>query len=150
MNNGPIIWSTRKVIRQNQDVVTIQFNIGQPDFKYQPGQFINVSLMVNQEKLTRSYSLCSSPDVDHYPAITVKRKEAGLMSCFIADHAENINHWEIDGPHGNFVANTDIYESGHIFLLAGGSGITPLWSLAKSIVARSQSARITLILCCPR
>lgn len=145
MQKGRYSWLTREVIRQTKDAVTIIFNTSKSAFQYEPGQFINVSLIVNGEKLTRSYSLSSSPDTDPYPSITVKRVKGGWMSNYIADHAEKIPEWEIEGPYGSFVPSGESYQSKHVVLLAGGSGITPLWSIAKSILKRADNVKLTLL-----
>lgn len=145
MQKYKFIWPAHKVIRETKDVVTIVFNIAGSVFKYLPGQFINVSLVVNGEKLTRSYSLSSSPDLDPYPAITVKRVTDGWMSNYIVEYAEQICEWEIEGPYGAFVPPESIYQSGHVVLLSGGSGITPLLSIAKSLLSRSADMQLTLI-----
>jgi ring-1,2-phenylacetyl-CoA epoxidase subunit PaaE len=103
MKKGRYIWLTREVIRETKDAVTVVFDTGGTKFEYHPGQFINVSLVVNCETLTRSYSLSSSPDTDVYPSITVKRVTGGLMSNYIVDHAAQISEWEVEGPYGSFV-----------------------------------------------
>lgn len=145
MQKGRYIWLTHEVIRQTKDALTIIFNTRRSAFQYKPGQFINISLIVNGEKLARSYSLSSSPDTDLYPSITLKRVKGGLMSNYIADHAEQIPEWEIEGPYGSFVPAAGSYQNRHVVLLAGGSGITPLWSIAKSILKRAADARLTLL-----
>lgn len=140
-----MICPTLKVIRETKDAVTIVFDIGGSGFKYLPGQFINVSMMINGEKITRSYSLSSSPDLDLYPAITVKRVTDGLMSNYLVDYAEQISELEIEGPYGSFVPSENSYQSGHVVLLSGGSGITPLLSIAKSLLGKSADVQLTLI-----
>lgn len=145
MQKGRYIWLTREVIRETKDAVTIIFNTVGSVFLYEPGQFVNVTLVVNGEKLIRSYSLSSSPDIDSYPSITLKRVPGGLISNYIADHAEQIVEWEIEGPYGSFVPAKDSYQSKHIVLLAGGSGITPLWSIAKTILKRAKDTKLTIL-----
>lgn len=145
MQKARFIWQTREVIRQTKDAVTIIFDTNGLAFEYQPGQFINVSLIVGGEKLTRSYSLSSSPYTDPYPSITAKRAGGGLMSNYIVDHAEQIPEWEIEGPYGSFVPAEGSYQSRNIVLLTGGSGITPVWSIAKSILSKSPDVKLTLL-----
>lgn len=145
MQKNRFKWLTREVIRQTRDAVTIIFDTNGSAFEYQPGQFVNVSLIVNGEKLTRSYSLSSSPHTDLYPSITAKRVEGGLMSSYIADYAERIHEWDIEGSYGSFVPVEGSYQSRHVVLLAGGSGITPVWSIAKSILSKSSDVKLTLL-----
>ena len=137
------IWRTRQVIWETSDTVTIVFDTDQP-FDYEPGQFVNISLPVNAETVTRSYSLSSLP-TDAYPAITVKRVSGGRMSNYILDNAQHIKEWKADGPHGSFVPLATSYQCRQIVLLAGGSGITPLFSIARSVMERSPDTVVTLI-----
>lgn len=130
---------------ETKDAVTIEFDTAGSGFKYLPGQFINISLVVNGEKLTRSYSLSSSPDLDPYPAITVKRVIGGLLSNYLVDHVEQIREWEMEGPYGSFVPLESSYQCRDVVLLAGGSGITPLLSIAKSLLSKSPAVQLTLI-----
>ena len=145
MQKYKMICPRHKVIRETKDAVTIIFDIAGSGFNYLPGQFVNVSMVINGEKLTRSYSLSSSPDLDFYPAITVKRVTDGLMSNYLVDYAEQISELEIEGPYGSFVPSESSYQSGHVVLLSGGSGITPLLSIAKSLLGKSADVQLTLV-----
>ncbi|MFA4869958.1 MAG: ferredoxin--NADP reductase [Pedobacter sp.] len=145
MKKYKMIWPIHKVIWETKDAVTIEFDAVGSGFNYLPGQFINVSQVVNGEKITRSYSLSSSPDLDTYPAITVKRIKDGLLSNYLVDYAEQIRELEIEGPYGSFIPLESSYQSKHVVLLSGGSGITPLLSIAKSLLSKSADVRLTLI-----
>jgi ferredoxin-NADP reductase len=138
------IWKTAAVIQETTTTVTVVFDTGGVPFIYKAGQFINITLTIEGVPVTRSYSLSSLPD-DANPSVTVKRVEGGVMSNYIADNAARINNWHIDGPYGNFTPPDDAYNAGHIVLLAGGSGITPLHVIARSIVNKSSNATVTLI-----
>lgn len=140
-----MICPIHQVIRETKDAVTVVFDIAESGFRYLPGQFVNISLLLNGEKLTRSYSLSSSPDLDPYPAITVKRVTDGLMSNYLVDYAEKMSELEIDGPYGSFIPSDSSYQCEHIVLLSGGSGITPLLSIAKSLLNKSAVVQLTLI-----
>ncbi|HJT72484.1 MAG TPA: iron-sulfur cluster-binding domain-containing protein, partial [Chitinophaga sp.] len=101
-------------------------------FIYKPGQFINITLTIDGEPVTRSYSLSSMPG-DANPSVTVKKVDGGLMSTYITSHAEQIGHWQITGPFGSFTPEPHVYNASHVVLLAGGSGIVPLFSIARSL-----------------
>jgi ferredoxin-NADP reductase len=141
------IWKTAAVIQESKDTISISFDTGGIPFKYEPGQFINVTLMIDDLPVVRSYSLSSCPDEDVNPSITVKRVTGGIMSNTIVDRATDIDKWHIEGPYGKFTPSSGTYTSKHIVLLAGGSGITPLFSIACSILNRSPDTTVTLIYC---
>jgi len=125
-------WRTHKIVKETEDTVTIYFDAIAQKMTYLPGQYLNIRLNINGELLIRSYSLSSIPS-DSYPAITVKRVGGGKMSSYIVDHAANIETWDITGPFGNFILDQKIADQQQVVLLAGGSGISPLFSMLKSI-----------------
>lgn len=137
-------WKTAALIRETSDSLTIVFDTGSDEFAYQPGQFVNLSLYIENKKQTRFYSLSSSPDGDEKPAITVKQVDRGLMSGYILGHAEEIEEWMVEGPHGLFYPDFDEIKDGHIVLIGGGSGITPLYSILKYAL-KQTSAKLTVI-----
>jgi ring-1,2-phenylacetyl-CoA epoxidase subunit PaaE len=130
-------WKTRKIEYPATDAVTIHFDTGGQAFDYLPGQYVNVYITINGKTEQRSYSLCSSPDLDEAPAITVKRLEGGLVSNYLAE-------WEIEGPLGIFTADASSFEKEQILLIGGGSGITPLFSITKSLLHRS-AAKVSIV-----
>lgn len=139
------IWSTAAIIHETGSVVTIVFNRNGYPFQYKPGQFINITLEINGAPVTRSYSLSSLPDEDAKPAVTIKKVPGGLMSSYIVDNASQIRHWQVTGPFGSFTPAPGTYHKEHVVLLAGGSGISPLFSIARSIIHQSQHTTVTLI-----
>ena len=125
-------WQTHKIIKETEDTITIYFDTAQQAFTYLPGQYLNIRLTVNGELLIRSYSFSSKPS-EEFPAVTIKRVTGGKMSNYILDNADHIENWEIEAPFGNFVLEKPIAEQSQIVLLAGGSGISPLYAMLKSI-----------------
>lgn len=132
MNNKRYKWLLHGVQFETKDTITISFNTSGQPFHYRAGQFINISLYISGEKITRSYSLSSSPKDDH-PAITVKKIPNGIMSNFLFTHAHSILEWEVEGPYGNFVLNEETTGQSEIVFLGGGSGITPLYSMLNHL-----------------
>jgi ring-1,2-phenylacetyl-CoA epoxidase subunit PaaE len=139
------IWTTAAIIKETKDTVTVVFDTGNDSFIYTPGQFIDVTLLINDLPVTRSYSLSSSREEDVNPSITVKRVNGGIMSNFINDNISSIDKWYIDGPYGNFTPVASTYTTRHIVLLAGGSGITPLYAIGRSMLSKSPDTKVTLI-----
>lgn len=137
-------WTTACIYRETADTVTIVFDEGNEPFYFKAWQFINLTLTINDEKVTRAYSLSSCPGGDERPAITIKQVEGGLMSTYILNHAEEIEEWEIGGPHGFFHVTNETENCNWVVLISGGSGITPLYSILKYLL-RSTSANILLI-----
>ncbi|MEJ8843697.1 iron-sulfur cluster-binding domain-containing protein [Lacibacter sp. H375] len=137
-------WKTAGIIRETSQSVTIFFDTQGIDFSFKAGQFINLTLSINGESFTRSYSLSSAPGEEKYPAITVKAVAGGIMSNYIVGYAEEITEWGIDGPHGLFHVTNEDKNSRWIVLIAGGSGISPLYSILKYLLI-SSATNILLI-----
>ena len=100
----------------------------QPPFAYRAGQFLTFRVAGT----LRSYSMSSSPDTDHELMVTVKRVPGGLVSNWMHDHLAPGDVVEVTLPAGAFC----LRETGAPLLaFCGGSGITPVLSLAKSALA---------------
>jgi ring-1,2-phenylacetyl-CoA epoxidase subunit PaaE len=138
------IWNTRKIEYPAADAVTIHFDTNGQAFDYLPGQYVNIYVTVNGKREQRAYSLCSSPHLSEAPAITVKRVEGGLVSNYLADHADEISEWEIEGPLGVFTADEACFNKEQVLLIGGGSGITPLFSMAKSLL-HGSAAKVGIV-----
>lgn len=126
-------WNTHQIIQETSDSISIYFDTQKEVFEFLPGQFINVSCVIDGKTVTRSYSLSSDPTAV-YPAITVKRVKDGVMSNYLLDQAQAITSWDMQGPFGNFVLEKQIAAQIPIVLLAGGSGISALFSMLYSAI----------------
>ena len=141
---GKTTWRTASVYRETSDAITIVFDTDAKPFNYKAGQFVTIHLVIDGEAVSRSYSLSSCPDSDEKPSITVKRIEDGLVSNYIFRHAEEIKTWIMEGPFGEFYPGTEVDASQHVFLLAAGSGITPLFSILKYLL-ENTAVQVTLL-----
>lgn len=131
------IWNTHKIVQETEDTITLYFDTAGQAIMYLPGQYLNIRCVIDGEPVIRSYSFSSKP-TDEFPAVTIKRVPDGKMSNYIVDNAENIKKWEIEAPFGNFYLDKSVAEQSKIVLLAGGSGISPLYAMLKSIENTDQ------------
>lgn len=135
----------REIIKETNDAVSIVFEQPEQKIQYKPGQYLTLSPIINGKKVRRAYSLCSSPYTDAYPAVTVKKVEGGLVSNFLNDKLKAGDSLEVMEPLGSFIAEPEEGRKRHLILLGGGSGITPLISITKSILFAEPGSRISLI-----
>lgn len=136
----------KDVIKETDDTVTIQFK--QPLFKkvkYVSGQFLTVIIPINGEKLRRSYSMSSAPSLDSHVAVTVKRVEGGIISNYLNDNVKKGDSMEIMKPMGNFTLKPQKHSQRHVILFGGGSGITPLMSILKSVLYFEPRSTVSLV-----
>jgi 3-ketosteroid 9alpha-monooxygenase subunit B len=111
-------------------------------FAYQPGQFLTVRVPDGAGgSVARCYSLSSSPHAGDAPAITVKRMAGGYASNWIADNVRPGAVLDLLPPAGTFTPRS---LDGDFLMFAGGSGITPVISIVKSVLAAGRG-RIALI-----
>ncbi|MET7769973.1 ferredoxin--NADP reductase [Nocardia sp. NPDC005366] len=100
-------------------------------FEYKPGQFLTIRVPDVGTGSARCYSLSSSPHSDATMKITVKRVEGGHGSNWLCDTVSAGDELEVLPPAGTFTPHS-LDESA--VLVAGGSGITPVIAIAKSIL----------------
>ena len=137
-------------IQETKDAVSLVLDIPaslQSQFKYQAGQFVTFFLTVSGESLNRSYSLSSSPLVDSEFKITVKKVEGGRGSNFLCNEIRVGDTLLTSPPAGNFFKPLHSANGSHYFLIAAGSGITPVFSIMKTVLSESEKNQVTLIYC---
>jgi ferredoxin-NADP reductase len=101
-------------------------------FEYRPGQFCTFRIHVDGEEYLRSYSMSSAPETDTDLTVTVKRVPGGVASNWLLDHVVAGDVLETTRPAGVFC----LQERGTpVVAFCGGSGVTPVISLAKSALA---------------
>ncbi|MFJ6095687.1 2Fe-2S iron-sulfur cluster-binding protein [Williamsia muralis] len=111
-------------------VVNPRFEDG-AEFEYAPGQFLTVRVPDAGTGSARCYSLASSPHADDHVKFTVKRVLGGHGSNWICDTVGVGDELEVLPPGGTFGPRSLAEPA---VLVAGGSGITPVISIAKSLL----------------
>lgn len=149
-HSGPKYYdlTVKEIVRESRDALSIVFE--QPRDKpvqYKAGQFLTLIIPVNGKEVRRAYSLCSSPYVDKDLAVTVKRVDGGLMSNWLADHLKVGLQVKVMEPMGQFTTEYSKDHKRHLIMFAGGSGITPMMSIIKSILAQEPDSIVSLIYC---
>ncbi|TDB59114.1 ferredoxin--NADP reductase [Arundinibacter roseus] len=125
----------KEIERETPDAVTIHFwHPINEVVKYKPGQFLTLLLPHEGTKVRRSYSMSSSPYTDVSLAITVKRIPGGFASNYLNDHLKVDDALEVLEPMGHFGPVIDAEKARTVVLIGAGSGITPLVSIAKSVL----------------
>ncbi len=133
--------------QETADAVSISFQIPnelKEQFRYKQGQYLTLQMDINGEKVRRAYSLSSSPVIDDLHTVTVKRVKGGKMSNKIND-IELGTVIEVMPPQGRFFTEINASNRKHYFLIGGGSGITPLISIIKTVLHAEPNSKCTLI-----
>ena len=120
------------ITQQTSDSKTLRFIIADGrKLDARPGQFLTFSFLFDGKKVTRSYSICSSPVRTGYVEITPKRVSQGCVSVFLNDRATVGLTVEAKGAFGQFYFDETRHRN--IVMLAAGSGITPMISMLRYI-----------------
>ncbi|MDQ3291181.1 MAG: ferredoxin--NADP reductase [Bacteroidota bacterium] len=131
---------------ETSDAITI--HLEHPDkmaIPYQAGQFLTLIVPINGKKERRAYSLCSSPSEQPRLSVTVKRVAGGLLSNYLINKLKVGDTLEVLAPMGNFNCVPNTAANRTIVLIGAGSGVTPLMSIAKSVLQGETLSRVLLI-----
>lgn len=113
-------------------------------FNYKPGQYLTLQFNIKGENVRRSYSLCSSPNLEEPLRIGVKRVKDGLVSNYINDQLSVGDTVEIMPPDGRFIADVDAQHYKSYYLFAAGSGITPILSILRTVLYTEEQSHVYL------
>lgn len=140
----------RAVERDTDDAVVVSFDV--PDaqrerFRFRPGQYLTLRHVIDGQDVRRSYSICAGAD-DPALRVGVRRVPGGVFSNWIGDSLRPGDTIEVFPPQGHFCvpeAGADAPGGRHFLGIAAGSGITPILSIMKTVLAHEPRSRFTLI-----
>jgi stearoyl-CoA 9-desaturase NADPH oxidoreductase len=139
------LWSARElrgrvvdVRRETVDSATLVIKPGWGfSFDYQPGQYIGIGVLVDGRWRWRSYSLTSSPvRGSRTITITVKAMPEGFLSTHLVGGVAPGTIVRLAAPQGNFVLPNPA--PAKLLFITGGSGITPVMSMLRTLARREQ------------
>ncbi|MCB9611475.1 MAG: ferredoxin--NADP reductase [Sandaracinus sp.] len=133
-----------RVVRETADAVSLYLeDLSGAPLDHVPGQFLSFDIRLEGEVLRRAYSLASA--LGSPPHVTVKRVAGGRVSNHLVDHAKVGDVLPARGPSGVFTVAPNPSASRELLLVAGGSGITPVASIAESVLAAEPTSRVFLV-----
>jgi ring-1,2-phenylacetyl-CoA epoxidase subunit PaaE len=138
----------KDVRRETVEAVSVAFEVPppmQPEYQYKQGQYITLKLNVKGEEIRRSYSICSSPHSEKELRVAIKEVAGGRLSTYINRELKVGDTIEVMTPMGNFHTPLSGGKSRNYVLFAGGSGITPMMSILKSVLYIEKQSKLTLI-----
>lgn len=139
-----VLVTVADVIDESPDARSLVFTVPEDQrerFAYLPGQFLTLRVPSDLTgSVARCYSLASSPHTDPAPKVTVKRTVDGYGSNWLCDNVNAGDTLEVLPPSGLF---TPASLDADFLLWAAGSGITPVMSILKSVLA-AGTGRVVL------
>jgi ferredoxin-NADP reductase len=118
---------------------------GAPALAYRAGQHLTLLVDAGGATHRRCYSFSTSPLAGGLPAITVKRMADGVVSPHLHDRLREGDTLLALDPSGDFTLEPQAGACRHVVLVAGGVGITPLVSIAETVLRAEPGSRITLL-----
>jgi ring-1,2-phenylacetyl-CoA epoxidase subunit PaaE len=134
------------ICQETDDTVSIAFKIPQElveDYNYSSGQYLTLKTIIEGEELRRSYSLCSAPHENEW-RVAIKQVENGKFSTFANNVLKVGQFLDVMTPMGHFTAQIDPEKKKNYCLFSAGSGITPVFSIIKSILENEPDSDVTL------
>lgn len=128
--------------RLSRDTITISFTTPK-HFNYRSGQFIILRFLLDGALYKRAYSLTSAPQIDDICSFTVKKAKQGLISSALHDTLKEGDLLIVEKPSGNFTLPKGAAAL-HYSFIAAGSGITPCFSLIKTLLKYAKEAHLSL------
>jgi ring-1,2-phenylacetyl-CoA epoxidase subunit PaaE len=136
----------KDVVPETADANSIRLEIPpelRDRFVFKAGQHLTLRATIHGEEVRRNYSLCTAP-ADGDWMVTVKRIGGGLFSNWVGNQLRAGDTLDVMPPHGSFTTEFSISKPRHLVGIAGGSGITPVMSLIKTLLREEPDSRFTL------
>jgi ring-1,2-phenylacetyl-CoA epoxidase subunit PaaE len=137
----------KNITPDTDEAVIVSFDVPaalQHDFQFTQGQHLTLRTLLNGKEERRSYSICSGVD-DGELRIGVRHVSGGVMSSWINQSLKTGETIDVLPPEGRFFVPVDASQARHYLGIAGGSGITPILAIMKTVLAREPLSQFTLI-----
>ena len=135
------------VRRETRDAVVVTLKPRDEDaglFDFTQGQYLTFRRRFDEEELRRSYSICAGKG-EGFLQVGIKRVDGGAFSTWANESLAAGEVLEAMPPMGNFHTPLDPDAARHYLGFAGGSGITPVLSIIKTVLAAEPGSSFTLV-----
>ncbi len=137
--------TVKEIVQETGDATSIIFEQIEEKITYESGQFLTLIMEINGDEVRRSYSLFTAPNIDEDLGVAVKRVPEGIMSNYLNSHVKVGDKITVMEPMGHFTTVYNRENKRHLVIFGGGSGITPLMSIVKSLLHEEPESIVSLI-----
>lgn len=137
----------REVRRETKDCVSVAFEVPAEYaelYTFKAGQYLTLRETIAGEDIRRSYSICSAPGEGEL-RVAIKAVPHGKFSTWANESLMAGQTMQVMMPMGNFSVAEKATSKKSYLLIAAGSGITPVFSIAKSILRDEPQSEVTLV-----
>ena len=134
------------VTKETKDCVSVTVDVPavlQNSFQYKSGQYLVLKANIDGEDVPRSYSLCSSP-IENKWQVAIKQIQNGKFSTYANEVLKVGDTLDVMRPDGKFNIETNTNNANNYVFFAAGSGITPIVSMIKTILATEPNSTCQL------
>ena len=139
--------SIKSIDKVTDNSVAITFDIPEnlkEKFSFKAGQYITLKTTINGEDIRRDYSICASQNSGNV-TVAVKAVEGGTFSVYANTTLKAGDVLEVAEPNGRFVFEANAAKTRTIAAFAAGSGITPVLSIAKTLLEEEPFSNFILV-----
>jgi len=136
----------KEVRRETKDAVSVAFEVPVDlldDYQFIQGQYLTLKAIVNEEEVRRNYSVCVSP-LDKELRVAIKKVPGGRFSTYANDVLAAGDVLDVMTPMGKFFTAVKPENKKNYLGFAGGSGITPVISIMKTVLEVEAESTFTL------
>jgi len=145
-NEGLYSLTVSSIRQEANDAFTVQFGNVPSIFRdFSAGQHLTIKVNIKGETLYRTFSISSIPNTDNFLTLTIKKIKGGKVTNYLAENLKVGDTLEVTAPSGRFYLNPEPANQKHYVMIAGGSGITPIYSMTGTILQFEPKSKITLL-----
>jgi ring-1,2-phenylacetyl-CoA epoxidase subunit PaaE len=137
----------RSIEPDTAEAVVVSFDVPpelRESFGFTQGQYLTLRKTIAGQDLRRSYSICAVVDVGEL-RVGVRKVRGGVFSNWINAELKVGDEISVMAPQGRFFVPIEPQSRRHHVGIAGGSGITPILSIMKTVLAREPQSGFTLV-----
>jgi ring-1,2-phenylacetyl-CoA epoxidase subunit PaaE len=137
----------KQIRKETPECVSIVFDVPEhlkDKYNFEPGQNITLKLRIGEEEIRRSYSICSSPHENEL-RVAVKEITGGRFSGHANKLLKEGDVIDVLPPTGKFNPKLNVTQARKYLAFVAGSGITPVISIIKTILAAEPESHFTLV-----
>jgi ring-1,2-phenylacetyl-CoA epoxidase subunit PaaE len=137
----------KDLYKDTENAVVVTFDV--PDelaetFTFIQGQYLTLNQKIDGEDVRRSYSICAGLDDGHL-RVAIKHVEGGVFSSWANEQLKAGDRLDVMPPRGDFFTSIEPEKNRSYLCICAGSGITPVLSIIKTVLAREPQSTVTLL-----
>lgn len=137
----------KNITRETPTAIVVTFEVPEnltDNYKFLPGQYVNLKHIIEDKEVRRAYSICSIPSEKDL-SVAIKEVAGGLFSTFANQSLTVGTAIDVSPPEGRFFIETDAANDNYYGGVAAGSGISPIISIAKAVLHNEPNSKFILL-----